>query len=359
MRVIIRNIWLIVAASIFWVVIVPALAAYFDGVFFNEDVRNKLGKSLDPFISNFEEDHRRYQREKENLDGQIAAIMNGGSSSTNLAEILTIREQLVTKLENHHPPVTVSGFYGNATTYIWLITYIALGILVFIINPSFSLRGATSKILLLAILGHISFEWTNWIRNFILYRNGRTVFSYVNYDVSPMSFFLQEFRVFGMMVMLAIVWKSWLKYYDKMTLVIATWKNKATLSEDFGEQAIYVSDTFNKWQVASIALAGTFLPWTWFFWSSVTRLGDIRYVLQAIIVHLIWGGTWLVISTPLLTVLDGWARYKYKVLSIARKQSNSDAQLILQINPFGQLQFVGTSIIALISFISPLLEVFR
>jgi hypothetical protein len=81
---------------------------------------------------------------------------------------------------------------------------------------------------------------------------------------------------------------------------------------------------FLQWQVCSIVLAGAFLPYTFFFWSYVIELRDNRYLAHALIMHGLWGVSWLLISLPLAWTWYEWnTRYKLRA-SIAATRPDFD-----------------------------------
>jgi hypothetical protein len=109
-----------------------------------------------------------------------------------------------------------------------------------------------------------------------------------------------------------------------------------------------LSALFLYWQMCSIILAGAFLPYTVFFWTYVISFGDQRYLPHAVIMHGLWGVSWLLISLPL-----GWTWYQWKVRYRLRAQARKGEMMA---PPIHSLNVVGSLIGALLAFGLPFLQ---
>src|SRR5205823_1763715 len=129
------------------------------------------------------------------------------------------------------------------------------------------------------------------------------------------------------------------------------------------ERAVGVSDQVSRWQSHSLLLMVAFLPWSWFFWWSVTDLGDSRYIYTAILIHALWGISWLLLSLPLLYSWRAWSEYRLRLIGSTLGQSKDEADrsitVLREIQPISHLQLAAGSIATMVSFLLPLFQLIR
>jgi hypothetical protein len=136
----------------------------------------------------------------------------------------------------------------------------------------------------------------------------RKVYANGNWDISVGSFFVQELQALLGCVLVVAVWRIWTDFLPVWRLQVreclkdeADDKKVAEFAEGFVRLVIH-------WQVCSVVLAGAFVPYTFFFWDYVIGYRDKRYLAHALIIHGMWGMTWLLISMPL-----AWTWYEWNV----------------------------------------------
>jgi hypothetical protein len=206
--------------------------------------------------------------------------------------------------------------------------------------------------------------FTNWLRNFAFYDEGRTIFSYVNYDISPLSFILQELRAIVMALLISVLWQQWMIYYGEVKQQFSRWEGKSSGLADISKRSHLVADMFNRWQLNSVLVVGAFLPWTFFYWQNTVALGDSRYVVAALAMHFYWAMSWVLISAPLIYTFHKWSLLKSEVLALASDNpddsKNVDRRIsfVRETNPLSSLQIVGAGVASVVSFLLPLLDVF-
>jgi hypothetical protein len=223
------------------------------------------------------------------------------------------------------------------------------------------------RLALVAAVAYAADEWPNWLRNFLFhdYESGRVVYSYVHRDINLTSFLLQELRVLGMFILLAILWeKRLVSFSEKQAQMSAKHENELE-PDHFFQRAWSLSELFSRWQADSLLLAGACLPWTYFYWLEVVKVNDQRYLCSALLIHLIWGGTWILLSAPLWMALRDWTRFKLKVTSsflrygAEKPNAERDLKILTEVRPVGHFSLIGTSLVAVMSFALPLVNLFR
>src|ERR1700733_6068937 len=120
---------------------------------------------------------------------------------------------------------------------------------------------------------------------------GRRVFSFVNRDISPASFVLQELRVLGMMILLGLLWERCSEGYIRLKEELPLRSVKDLSANGLVDDVMLYRNTLQSWQTTSIILAVVFLPWSYFYWREIQEHHDIRYFPSAVIIQLIWLAT--------------------------------------------------------------------
>lgn len=358
-----KRILVIIAFSLCWNVMLPGIIAYVDNVFYKNDMEKKLPKHSKTTLQSYQ----KYTQSKISyinkiaiVDSQINVAIN--NENRNLQALLNLRNDYNGELTKLNSPIIVSAFYNNRSVYYTLIAYIILCILL-IIMPTRLRRVKATQNFALGIMLYIGWMFTSWMRNFIFFDEGRTIFSYVNFDISPVSFVFQELRTLGMCFLISTLWRGWDLYISDSYKAILNWRNQPNNLQKLTNYAVIVSRMFRFWQLNSIFVIVAFLPWTIFYWTNVIEMGDSRYVIPAIIMHLYWAITWVLISIPVIIAYNKWTNLKAKAIGTTARQLSTELDhtlnLLKEINPLTTLQIFGSGIISLFSFIYPLLDVFK
>ena len=154
----------------------------------------------------------------------------------------------------------------------------------------------------------ILFRSPTWIRNILASdANARVVYAVGNFDISRVSFFIQEILSAFVCVFIVAIWVSWADFFRFWRRsVLAQWP--AMVVDHSARLMESLTVLFIHWQICSIVLAGAFLPYSLLFWKYVISYHDARYLPAALITHLFWLITWLIISLPLT-----WTWYMWSV----------------------------------------------
>src|SRR5262249_16862647 len=202
------RLFLVSVTAIMLGVVVPGIIADMGGVFYEKPTRNMIrgqGRvELDKFEARKKELTDRIPRLKSAIESP-----KPDSRLTDLLEQLNVNE---TKLEQLKPKILVAPFYLSDIMLIWVLQYTLLGWLAVLLNPA-SIKPLQDPRCYLITLGlYVIYEWTIWIRNFILTDEGRKIYSYANRDIGPWSFVTQEVNSILYFFLIAVIWLQWLAF---------------------------------------------------------------------------------------------------------------------------------------------------
>jgi hypothetical protein len=343
--------------------------AYSEGVFFETQLRQKIPTEAQKQLNTFEELKKSREAEIKGIDILLSDLLKDPSKADKVPGLLDARNQLITEVRSMDSPIKLQPFYLSDTMLLWTWLYMCLGWIIFLMKPknvtvkqSFS---ALQKTLTITAMLFIAYRWPTWLRNFALGNEAQRVFAAANYSVSPVYFYTQEVIVFGLCFLIALIWRQWTLFYLSRDVEL---KSEAA-REDILEQAFSpvlvnrLSETFIRWQAVSVVLALAFLLYTNVFWQYVVKYKDQRYIVSAVIIHLLWGATWLIISLPLLRTWYSWYITRTKALALiptraSTENSVADVEIkaLTEINPIPLWNIAGSSLTAIIAFLLPLLN---
>jgi hypothetical protein len=208
---------LIGACAIFIGLVLPALAAYESEVFFYDTMRHRLEqRASNDFLAQLRAFYQNQVRLKNQISHLDALLLQtpGLDPKLGLSQLSSLRQSYIAELKSSEPPISIQPFYQHIIMYFWPIMYSCLGFLIFCLKPrtltgKSCLRAKSLPLLAVPIfVFNVSFIW---IRNFGLHRlgQGRIIYAYSNYDVSPVSFVVQQFNFAIFSLLLAILWQQW------------------------------------------------------------------------------------------------------------------------------------------------------
>lgn len=324
----IRLIFIILLCTV-WVIFIPGYVAYKHDVFYGWMFKDKIPDALIVSRIKPEDALKNYQ------DGVLLADSNKVNTT-----------------------ITFAGFAESGLNYVWLESYIILCTYIFLMHYSFSKKLIGKQVLLLALFLIVLFHSSSWIRNSSEFgKQGRTIYTFVNYDIDKASFWLQELRGYIFFFLMAVFWYQFeLKRRASYTMISRFTKKPtpAGLVELTKNTKIY----FSNWQRDIFISTLLFLPWTWFYWRYIYFHGDNRYVFAAIMFHSFWLISIILISLPFLIVsFNFWKLRMRLVLRLTRDKDNIELTAFLQhLEPIPRGQFLTTSITTIFSLISPFLH---
>lgn len=345
----------ILVASVIWTLVIPGSVAYMEGVFYEVTLPSSAveqKRELQEFTN--------YRSTLEGIRGRLDAelgMVARGQSPQDPARLFTTREQVVRELREVSPPIATLPFFGNPSWCYWAAVYAGLGILGLLLveRPT---RLFSKHSMVAGVSAYVAFASASWARNFAFGSHGRTIFSYVNHDIGPWSYSLQELRALGMCILLAIVWRSWNRRHASVVVEM----NRSNVSEATLVQAVRhssrIRDIFSNWQVASVCVVVAFLPWTYFYWQTATVFGDGRYYVSALVMHGLWAVTWICVSAPVLTAVTFWTRYR-GVLLANSGGSEEVLRTLKELDPIGNVGAVGAVLGSVVSFVLPAFDLIK
>jgi hypothetical protein len=313
-----------------WILFIPGFVAYKNNVFYGWMFKDKIADSI-------------ITSRIDNSEKAVKIYQNGIlKHSTN----------------NEVKSVSFAGFAENGLNYVWLESYIILCFYAFIIYYPFSRKFLNRTVLFLTFIVLLLFLSPNWFRNGSeIGKYGRTIYSYVNYDIDKLSFWLQEFRAYIFSFLVAVYWYQFeLRRKDSLKIIRLSIRNLNPVG--FVALAKNTKGYFNNWQRDILVSIVLFLPWTWFFWRNTNYYGDTRFVLQAVIFHSFWLVSIILISRPFITLTFGYWKYRTMLLLnlIEAKREDRLISFVENLEPLPKGQLLLTSVTTLVSLASPLLQ---
>lgn len=277
--------------------------------------------------------------------------------------------------KSQNPNIILVPFFLNPVMYVWAAMYPVLGWLIFLM-PRWEERLKLSspetgkvpvfKIIAMATGIYIMWEWPLWVRNFVIDKEGRIVHAFANYDVFKPSFFTQEANLIIFAALLAVLWQQWSWFFWQKRKDLAKDLEKNPCDEAFKDSNVeLLSKTFVQWQVASLLLAPGFISFSSGYWNLVVSKGDYRYLLSAVMIHVLWGITWMLISLPLLITWYNWRSIRVRALSELSKEPSENTgnvetklKILAEMQPIGFWNAATSGSLASVTFALPIVQAF-
>jgi hypothetical protein len=353
----------------------PGAVARRDRVFYDADVRRHLPTTAAARLLSFEQERDRLSAQIGRADSALLQP-SALADPTTARELVALREHLARRRDGLRPPVTHYGFYFSRIMLLWPAMLFCLGLLLRPLAPPGQeavplVRQAAAAIPLTLLILPL-YRWPTWARNFLFYEEGRRAFSPANIDVSPASFVTQEVQSLLIALMLVMLWRQWAAYASTCHAEAEHDRripDAQVLSAALDPKRLdRLSRVFVHWQVASVVLAIGFVWYTHFFWDMVTRIGDVRYTVHAIIVHAMWIFSWLCLTAPLAISWYQWRLTKARALAIlagapprSTMRTTDDGGAVEVLASYQPISFVNVTtsgIAAIASLVLPLLNGF-
>jgi hypothetical protein len=298
------------------------------------------------------------------IDAALARSARRGVADepARLEALLRLREALSLQQQRSTPPLSVVAFYLNPQILFWPGLYSSLICLVWVLRPSVP-RPSRRDFATIVALGagiYVFYDWPLWLRNFWLSNQARTIYAFSNYDVDRASFIAQELTIIGFSLLLATLWWQW-SHAASPTIRRGIGTRPALARACDVRLSADVGRAFVRWQVNSVVLAAGFLFATNFYWTIVKVYGDPRYLLSALLIHFLWGVTWMLISLPVLTLWNHWHAIRGAAMAelLASDRGADDewrASVLAEMRPLGTANLSLSAVSAFGSFLLPLVR---
>ena len=349
-------VWISVIAG----TIIPAVVAARHHVFYQKDIEGQV-------IAHHVEPAASIQKEKdflntrlETINSEISSDLVAASGSANFQGLVSFRSNIQKELSRLDEQIVVTPFFLNDLMVAWSAMYIALGTVLFILLPKIDTRPSIMswKIALAVWAIYPLYQGPVWLRNFVLSNDQRRVYSFANYDICHASFWTQEINTVIWLLLLTLVWHRWFLLYKHRTNELA---RSADDPPDI-KSLTRLSDTFLHWQASSMVLALGFMVFTEVFWNLVIVNKDRRYLIPAVVVHVVWALSWMLATLPLFVTWQDFSRKKMRAM-LARSQGNAkgpnaatDVEALEKLSPVALWNGFGSAITAVLSFIFPIIH---
>lgn len=353
------------ALSMLLTLIIPAIVAQSGSVFYRSDLVKKLSLPVQETLND-------YERTRAHIDDQIAKLdklleLPEGLSPSSIDSFILLRNSLTERRSTLTSPVSPIAFYLNPQMLLWPAIYTCLGWLITIFRPVRNWSVIRRKKITwasLTVLTYTVYEWPLWVRNFLLSTDGRTVYAYPNADIHVASFITQEIVIFGFCSLLVALWLHWGEAFKRSATEV-----RRSSADSFGyvvssKTLDGLSKAFLSWQLSSVILAVGFLFFTNLFWELVAKYHDVRYLLSAVMAHLLWAVSWCMLSLPLFVRWRAWVHAKNLALArtsdqeLARLGDASREKLLEKMQPLSGFGVSISGIAAITSFVLPLVQLF-
>jgi hypothetical protein len=352
----------VLVISVFVTVVIPGMVAYHGGVF-------NLGgvvKRLKPEPLKQYQAYEATERDLEAISKSInARLRQADSVPETIRQWLSVKQELDARLASLRPkpPIVVLPFSAQPNLFLFTGPYAALALLLFVVpaNPlDAKPRSSGLGVVRLALVIYAIYEAPSYDRNFVSTDAHRVIYAYANRDIYLGSFITQELVIFGFSVLLAGCWYRWAvdgkRMYDRAT----QFEHDASVFDL--QLAELLSETYIRWAWQSLILLLGFFFFTSFYWDVVHGYGDQRYFASAVLAHLLWGVSWVLLSVPLFWTWRVWNRMSRRAISELAQATEDGTErsaevklnLLAKFEPIGDLRTSIGWVGAVVSFVTPL-----
>jgi hypothetical protein len=359
---------LIIVVSLGWNYALPGLVGYFNGTFYESGIEAKLPAHATSAIAKYrtyESERQQYQQMIRQADRQIEELLEKGQGSEELDRFLKVRQAYKSELASLKSPIHLLPYYGNLTNYYFSSSCAFLGLLALWGIRRSDFRVELSKVAITGFILYVGWASIGWLRNFVFYGEGRTIFAFANYDISRSGFVLQELRALVMFVLVAMVWELCFRRSDEAVREILPWDSVGDSLRVLDDGATAISRRFAEWQITSLLLLSSFLPWTFFYYSNAIRSDDSRYILSALVMHIYWLVSWILATLPLVLSFRKWSNLRSRALAMRAGQSQDSKEIdrsiafLKELNPLSSAQILWASVASVVSFFLPLIDLLK
>ncbi|HEX8108676.1 MAG TPA: hypothetical protein VF516_13170 [Kofleriaceae bacterium] len=174
--------------------------------------------------------------------------------------------------------------------------------------------------------------------------------------------FFQQDEIIIICWLIASIWTQWLSHY-RLTCTEFDSHGYVAWSEALHHKTTErLSDTFSRWQLSSLLLVSAFSSFFVFYWRNIHDRGDSRYLPSALSIQVIGIVSWIIISLPLIATWRHWHGLRACAIHELATSSEEVARIDLRnrmieaVKPIGSWNFLVSSSLLLVSFLSPLIK---
>lgn len=356
----------ILVVSLMVGMVLPALIAHWNGVFYSQDLKQKIPSEVRLQLEEYGIWQEETRQKLAQIDEQLNNLLTTNSTGE-ANDLLELRAFLQQSLSESNPPVILRPLYLHSLMYVFPTLYISLAILIFICNPvplsPWRYLTPSGKTLMYTLGIYVLFQWPVWMRNALHANDTRIIYSFAHVDISAASFFMQEINFLLFSFLLSVVWRQWSDCYLECQTGLKRMLNDNSLENVLDHRHTKrVSQTYLHWQVSIVILSLGFIVLTSLYWDLVIRIGDSQYILHTVLFHTLWVITIGLISLPLYATWTAWITLRHKSYELMRKEIQDRTQMdaalrgLADVQPINAKNAVFSGTITLISFILPILQ---
>lgn len=283
--------------SIFIGAIIPGLIMFNCNIFTENDIIDRLDSKVKSiYISEL-----KYQNIVDKKKGIILDSIYSNSNQ-DLDILLQSYEKLSALSESlkHEKEVRIAPFYPNEILVLWVFLYFGLLNLVFNIRLRRVKKPFAKDLVFLSLTLIVFLRFNTWLRNTSIGEYGRKIYSYANFDISPVGFFVQEIQAWISVVLIAFVFVKWINYSDYIRNMLLRTHEISIIHYQITIRKF--RKIYLEWQISSFLVAVSFIFYTFYFYNMIYSERDLRYIPHALVVHSVWLLLWIVISYPLFLI---------------------------------------------------------
>ena len=132
----------------------------------------------------------------------------------------------------------------------------------------------------LALVVFVNVRWPSYLRMRSAESSERKLFSFVHYDISPLSWWVNELLSLVFCFLLALVLIDARKRAAGVLSLLAEEKLNSRIRAENAYNAVVQS--YSYWKVTSLGLALPFLYHTYVYWELIGGMDDLRYLASAL-----------------------------------------------------------------------------
>jgi hypothetical protein len=361
------RLWIVAILALVFGVFLPGIAEKKLGVFSESDVRAVLEQrnpAVAQMLSKFDQQQQAQKDALLSVRTSLVSLAKDPSEFSRILPLIELERQLQAGIENARPPVRIEAFYPDHIRPLFPLMMACLGWLAFVFRPVDTRLRDYGLRLAMTYGGLLLFHrWPTWLRNLGVGSEDRVIYADANRDISVGGFWVQEAQTWLILFLLALVICQWLDFFEHRQQELTVppggmWEEATSV-----KLPQMLADTFVQWQIGSALLAGGFIYYAVFFWQLVAVWHDSRYIPAAIIVHVLWAVSWVIISRPFIITWYRWHLVRISaLLSLARspnEQSEIRHKILSGIDPAPFWNVTGTIIGVVGSFVFPMLQLLR
>jgi uncharacterized protein YdcH (DUF465 family) len=363
---ILRRLGLVLAITIVFGLLIPALIAAYSGVFFLEGIKQKINPTI---LTSWQSLHDQRAELEEDIATIENSIENAGTSEGVISEL--VKQKLKYQHElNKLPRISLQPYYLHIVSYFWPIMFFCLTSVIFFAKPPIKDKDKMAEMPLTAVLTlitYLAFVVPLFVRtNFVnTPGQGRIVYAFSNPDISRPSFLVQNLNFLVFAILLSIIWVQWATFAWQCYLNI---HDEKYINHDANVDLSLLNEAralLLRWQVVFVIISAGFSVFSAISWTQIFRNGDYRFVFEGLIAHFIWILTIFFTALPLIIVWRGWDLYKSSMIAsiINKPWSNGDHEnekltFINGMSPIGSWNAVVTFVTVVSSFLLPIVQAF-